>query len=91
MSPTCPNRSYCERRSGSPRIVGFVDLFEPFVGLGIVFAHVGVILPGEAAVGLLDLLLGSTAGNAEDRVVVFRHVGSRPAVRRCVRCRRARR
>ena len=50
-------------------VVGVRDRLEPLGCLGP-RVHVGVQLPGEAAVRLLDLVGGGIAGDAEDFVVV---------------------
>jgi hypothetical protein len=58
-------------------LVGFGDLLELLLrDLWILLRDVGVVLPSESPVGLLDLVGGGGAGNAEDIVVVFlRHGG----------------
>ena len=53
-------------------VVGLGDLLEEGVGLrrGVL---VGVILHGEAAVGLLELVVGGAAADAQHLVVVHPH------------------
>ena len=51
-------------------VVGFGDLPEPVSGVGAV-VHVRVVLLGQRAVGLLDLLRGGVGMDAEQRVVVL--------------------
>ena len=58
-------------------LVGLVDLLEARLGVGHL-ADVGVVLAGELAVGLLDVVLRRAARDAERLVVVLvlhRHVG----------------
>ena len=52
-------------------LVGFVDLFEAFLGLGIIRVHVGVMLPGQPAKCLLDLFDRGILVHAEDLVIVL--------------------
>ena len=53
-------------------LVGFVDLLEPFAGLGPLRGglKVRMVLPGQLAVGALDLLCRRLARHAEHLVVV---------------------
>ena len=53
-------------------VVGLGDLLEEGVGLrrGVL---VGVVLHGEAAVGLLELVVGGAAADAQHLVVVHPH------------------
>jgi hypothetical protein len=61
-----------EARDGGTDVVGLRDLLEEGVGLrrGVL---VGVVLHGEAAVGLLELVVGGAAADAEHLVVVHPH------------------
>src|SRR5207247_387830 len=52
-------------------LVGFPDLLEPGLGLGVALVHVGMVLPRELAIGGLDLFLGGTLRHSEDLVVVL--------------------
>jgi hypothetical protein len=51
-------------------LVGLVDLLEALLGVGGL-AHVRVVLAGELAVGLLDVVLRGRARHAEGVVVVL--------------------
>ena len=54
--------------------VGFLGFLEFFLGRRIVRVAVGVMLHGHLAVGLLDLVVGSVAVDAENLVkIAFRH------------------
>src|SRR6266545_2967548 len=58
--------------------VGLADLLEALFGAGVSRVLVGVVLPGEGAVGPLQRGVVGIAGDAEERVVVFgRHATSR--------------
>jgi len=50
--------------------VGFADFFELFFGVRIVGIAVRMILQRKLAVGTFQLLLGTSAADAEDLVVV---------------------
>src|SRR5512139_120641 len=52
-------------------VVGLGDLLEPLLGRSVTPVGVGVELPGELAVGLLDLVRGGVLGDAERLVVVL--------------------
>src|SRR5690606_33007153 len=55
--------------------IGLVHFLELGLGLGIVLVAVGVEFLGLAAIGLLDLVGGSPAGDAQNLVkVAFRHL-----------------
>ena len=55
-------------------VVGGGDLLEALLGLLVTRVRVGVILPRELAVGLLDLVLGSLLVDPQDLVeVLLRH------------------
>jgi hypothetical protein len=60
------------RDDGGTDVVGLGDLLEEGVCLrrGVL---VGVVLHGEAAVGLLELVVGGAAADAEHLVVVHTH------------------
>src|SRR5690606_27127275 len=51
------------------RSVGFGDLFELVFGVGV-FGHVGMVLMGQLAIGLLDFVLRGVAPHSEHFVVV---------------------
>jgi hypothetical protein len=51
--------------------VGFVDLLEALLGLGVVWVYVGVVLPGQATECLLDLLFIGLFVHAQDLVIVL--------------------
>jgi hypothetical protein len=51
-------------------LVGFLGLLELLFGLGIVRIAVRMVLHGQLAVGLLDLVVRGVAVDAEDFVVV---------------------
>src|SRR5690606_1977153 len=57
-------------------VEGEADLLELLLGLLVPRVDVGVVLAGEAAVGLLDLLGGGGARDSEScvQIVAFRHV-----------------
>ena len=54
-------------------LVGARDVLEPVLGRGVVARDVRVVLTGELAVGLLDLLGRRVARDTEDLVVVVAH------------------
>src|SRR4029453_2692294 len=49
--------------------VGLVDLPDPLLGLGVVAAHVRVVLAGQPPPGALDLVLAGVPGDAHQPVV----------------------
>src|SRR6202022_1331113 len=51
-------------------LVGFIDQLEP-IGSLRVLVDVGVVLPSQASIGGLDLLLGGRPGDTEGLVVVL--------------------
>ena len=53
-------------------LVGLGDLLEPLLGLRV-RVDVGMQLPGQPTVGLLDLVGVGVSPDAEDAVVVVRH------------------
>ncbi len=57
--------------------VGFLGFLEVFLRLGIVRIAVGMMLHGQLAIGLLDVLVGSVAVDAKNFVkVAFSHFDS---------------
>src|SRR3954470_7000300 len=52
-------------------LVGFVDLLEARFGHLVPGVHVRVVLAGQLAVGLLDLLVGGRLGEPQRRVIVL--------------------
>src|SRR5439155_23476147 len=56
-------------------VVGVLDFLEAGLGLLVARVAVGVVLPRQLAVGLLDLVLRGGLGDAQDFVVVTRHGG----------------
>src|SRR5580693_8349266 len=53
------------------RVVGLGDLLEPLLRLGVTLVGVGVVLAGELAVRLLDLVRAGGLGDAQDLVIVL--------------------
>src|SRR5439155_26680454 len=56
-------------------VVGVLDFLEAGLGLLVAGVAVGVVLPRQLAVGLLDLVLRGGLRDAQDFVVVTRHGG----------------
>ncbi len=54
--------------------IGFVELLEPGLGLGVARVAIGVVLHGELAEGGLQLDLRAGPGNPEEFVIVARHL-----------------
>src|SRR5207244_900600 len=54
-------------------VVSLLDLLEGRLGLLVAGVAVGVILPGQLAIGLFDVGLARLAGDAQNLVVVARH------------------
>src|SRR5579859_784909 len=52
-------------------LIGFIDLFELLLRCGIAWVYIGVKLPCELAIRLLNLLLVRVLVHAEDLIVVF--------------------
>jgi hypothetical protein len=59
-------------------VVGALDFLEAGLGLLVAGVAVGVVLPGQLAVGLLDIGFGGVAGNAEGFVQVAGHASLHP-------------
>ena len=57
-------------------LVGGADLLEALLGLGVAGVYVRVVLAGELAEGIANVLVRCRTRDAEDRVVVRRHGGS---------------
>ena len=51
-------------------LVGLVDLLELLLGLLVVRVQVRVVLPGHLLIGLFDLVLGRSLGDAQNLVVI---------------------
>src|SRR5438270_684802 len=73
------------------RLVGQVDQLEPLLGVRVVMVGVGMQLPGQAQVRLLDLVGGRVPGHAQNRVEVVvvngqltgSYLSSGPLLRAC--------
>ena len=57
------------------RVVGLLDVFETLLGSGVVRIAIRVVLAGQLAVGLLDLVGARLPPDAKDLVEVARHRG----------------
>ena len=54
-------------------VIGFVDGLELFLCLGIPLVFIRVVLHGELAVRLFQLILGGVFGNAKYLVIIVGH------------------
>ena len=66
--------------------VGFVDLLELFLGGLLVLGHVGMVLAGQLAKGLLDLFVAGITRHSESGVVIFELNGHGGGLRRSSNC-----
>ena len=53
--------------------VGLLDLLEPGLGRLVPGVEVGMVFPGQLAVGLLDVGQGRSPGDPQDLIIIFRH------------------
>ena len=51
--------------------IGLVDFLKALLGFGIVLVHIGVVLLGQLAVGLSNVVLCGIAVNAQHLVIVY--------------------